>query len=655
MIIKTIQAVTKALIIGFIFSFTVQPVYADVDITYVVGASGSYGCTFGPNIPTCPAGFDTIFQNPTQTLCTANNVVSSKRIAGLNSCPINLSDIPNPRQSDRFTELANICEAHRIANGATFLFNQPSPGGATAITSCNVVNVAGVWEDIRVVTACNADCVQTVEQRNSVSGETRIIERACDAGQGQCLIVTPPVITQVNDSGVDLITDNPSINVGTYEFSTAQATQTLCARLLATDANLLSAKTVDLRDRCRDLTLESNDLLQLRGVQNLSAEELVSRATVSKQQYQTQLSNVNSRLAAIRPALFNASKNIAHQSVQKPTQTPTQQRDDSLQPEASLLAQTNNGRQIGGGAGDDVSRLGVFFTGTRSDGATEASLLATEYSYDSKSYTFGADYLLNQSTILGAAIGYGSSDTDIDVDAGRLSSDSLALSFYGTHYLGQNWFVDGVVGYGQTDYKNIRSIRYVANTVEVNQLATSSSDSSQWFLSLGFGKSINQKIDVDLSARFNYLLVDIDRFSETVSDSVVGSGLALEIDEQTLESITSDISIRLSKPYGVAYGVLVPFVGLNWFHEFNDDSDALRVRFLNDPFSVDFNQSGFDDTFSTIFEIPLDSVDINYGRVNVGMNLLLSDGWNFYLTVGKYLNLRNSRQTDYAVGLRKAL
>lgn len=91
-------------------------------------------------------------------------------------------------------------------------------------------------------------------------------------------------------------------------------------------------------------------------------------------------------------------------------------------------------------------------------------------------------------------------------------------------------------------------------------------------------------VDIDITARVNYLDAKIDRFSEEiVGGSALGYGLALEIDEQDITSLTSTLGVTISKPFSQNFGVSIPYAGLTYIGEHEDGLGNLRARFLNDP------------------------------------------------------------------------
>ena len=162
---------------------------------------------------------------------------------------------------------------------------------------------------------------------------------------------------------------------------------------------------------------------------------------------------------------------------------------------------------------------------------------------------------------------------------------------------------------------------------------------------------------MDFTGRVNYLNATIDRFAESIEgETAPGFGLALEIDEQDVTSVTSDLSIKISKAISQNFGVVIPQASLAWIHEFDGGEDNLRARFVNDPFSVDFSQSGLNGTsVPTIFEVPLDDSDTDFGRLGLGVNVLLANGLTLNFHANKLLGLEDIDLQYYVFGIRKDL
>ena len=498
------------------------------------------------------------------------------------------------------------------------------------------------WIDNNQIEACNSNCIERVQQtRRCLSGNNcsgpreRVVERSCDRGEGFC---------KVDGS----IINNSNFELGSFEYSTGTALENVCPQLSLTVGSLTPAQR-DLHQRCLDLIREDDDLRQVQGVQNLSAEEFTSFGTNFIQLNRFYIGNITRRLAALRPAIEESADDVALNV-------------GSLRTSA-LLSDRQSQREQGGAAGDnefadDTKRTGVFINGVYGAGDKDETARSSGFDHDSNVYTIGVDYLLDHTTIIGAALGYGTSTNDFNQAGGYLDVDTVSVSLYGSKYINDSWFIDGVIGYGKSDYDSRRNLSYTANGVRVDQSAIGETDGDQILFSLGVGKSWSRGVEWDLSGRVNYLTGDVDRFTETINNTAgPGFGLALEIDDQDYTSVTSDINLRISKAFSQNFGVLVPSLSLSWLHEFEENNDSLRARFINDPFSIDFTQSGIsgvtDGAAPTIFEVPLDNNDSNYGQLTLGLNVLFPNDVTLYLNANTFLGLEDIDYQFYSIGLRK--
>lgn len=138
----------------------------------------------------------------------------------------------------------------------------------------------------------------------------------------------------------------------------------------------------------------------------------------------------------------------------------------------------------GGAAGPDglvdLGRWGVFINGSISSGDRDRSDRVAGYDVDALSLTLGADYRFRDDLIAGAAIGYTSSDNDLNNNRGDLDSDGYVLSLYGTYFQESGLYLDGVLSFGRSDYDQRRNLRYTLGAIDVDQTAKASFDGSEW-------------------------------------------------------------------------------------------------------------------------------------------------------------------------------
>ena len=101
----------------------------------------------------------------------------------------------------------------------------------------------------------------------------------------------------------------------------------------------------------------------------------------------------------------------------------------------------------------------------------------------------------------------------------------------------------------------------------------------------------------------------------------------------------------------------MPSATLRWLHEFEGGDDFLFGRFLADPTTFDFRNSGvalgFDNTSSTIFAVPLEKVDADYGNLLIGVTALLPNQFSVNLRLNRTIGLDNFDHTYYSLTLRR--
>ena len=305
----------------------------------------------------------------------------------------------------------------------------------------------------------------------------------------------------------------------------------------------------------------------------------------------TQLSNVSSRLSSLRHGLVSLSYNDDRLSHPLPSLASTAGVTQAYKKAQFNHRTTELSRERGGAAGDDElpsgnSRWGVYATGMYGRGDKDKDIpnkSSEGFEFDAQNFTIGADYLLDESTIVGFAMGYGSAGINYSNDRGSFDIDTNTVSVYGSRYINNSWFLDGVIGLGSSHYTSSRAIRYGSNAEIKTQTNKAAPKGDQLLLSLGASKTITittkSTIDLDFSARVNYLEAKINGYTETSDVPETELDLSMEFGDLTIKSISSDLGFSVSSAFSGDFGVVVPKFGLSWIHEFEQGSDReIRSR-----------------------------------------------------------------------------
>lgn len=236
------------------------------------------------------------------------------------------------------------------------------------------------------------------------------------------------------------------------------------------------------------------------------------------------------------------------------------------------------GPNRGGAAGDDPSDmpfrdspLGFFFKGQFNVGERSNSLNERGFKVDRKAATFGVDYSFTDDLLIGAAFGYGSTDTNYNLNSGKMSTDAFEFSSYGSYFLPESFYIDWIMSYALHSFDMRRHIQYTGFSSD----ADSNTNGDQYGVSASFGKDIAfQSFVINPYVRLDYSKTTVDGYQENG-----GGGLAMSFAGQDINSATSTLGGQATKTISMPWGVLSPGVRFEWVHQFLDESRLIQARF----------------------------------------------------------------------------
>ena len=260
------------------------------------------------------------------------------------------------------------------------------------------------------------------------------------------------------------------------------------------------------------------------------------------------------------------------------------------------------------------SRWGMFVNGRMSFGDAPRRGDDPGYDFETDGLTAGVDYRLNGQMVVGAALGWVSTSSEL-ADGGGIDTDGWSLNLYGTWYRDQ-WYVEGVLGYGSNDY----DFKRVILLPEIFQgrdtfVAVGSPKSDQLSAELGAGYDFRLGPAATLSGfgRFSYVDTAIDGYSETG-----GGPFDLAFADQELDSLLGEAGVEITYPWSVGWGVLQPMLRVSFLHEFEDDAQVIRARFLADG-------------SQRFFVVRSERPDRDYMNLAAGISATLPRGWATFL------------------------
>jgi len=299
----------------------------------------------------------------------------------------------------------------------------------------------------------------------------------------------------------------------------------------------------------------------------------------------------------------------------------------------------------GGSAGDGDNRVNgwsFYLNGSFNFGEKEASTRENGFDFDTAGITTGGDYQLNDTLILGGALGYSQTNSDLVDNGGNAESDGYSLSFYGTHFIKNNLYFDAIVSYGNTRYDTSRTIAFANNAFSDDTL-TGDTEGSHAAVNLGLGRNyVLRDTGWKFSSygRLAYNRIEINGYSES---SATDSALELAVGEQSIESLATTLGAQTSKAISTGFGIFIPHLQIEYHHEFKDDSRNLSARYVNDPFG---------DTF---FVVPTDDADRNYFTVGGGLSAALISTIQLFTYYETTIGLNDIENNLVVVGVRGEL
>jgi methionine-rich copper-binding protein CopC/uncharacterized protein YhjY with autotransporter beta-barrel domain/sugar lactone lactonase YvrE len=267
------------------------------------------------------------------------------------------------------------------------------------------------------------------------------------------------------------------------------------------------------------------------------------------------------------------------------------------------------------------------------------SLGSSSRETDGQALAIGFDTKLNNNDLLGFAIQYGKSDTDVGSSGSTTDSENINVSVYRTRPLNDDNFIEGMFGVGLIESDLVRVSG--ANTL------TGSRNGTQVFGSINYGKTLD-KGDFNLTpiARVDLGYTELDAYSETGTD-------ALSYAKQTIESGLASIGLEFSDIIKFNDNKLKPFGSIEYGMDFSNSSEA-KMNYVSDTSTIYTYTQGANSnhliTSVVGFEyFTKDNLEIisSYKRIQ-GNESEQTDIFNVFI------NFKSQRETEYAMSIDRS-
>ena len=255
---------------------------------------------------------------------------------------------------------------------------------------------------------------------------------------------------------------------------------------------------------------------------------------------------------------------------------------------------------------------------------------------DGQALAIGFDTKLNDNDLLGFAIQYGKSDTDVGSSGTRVDSENINVSVYRTRPLDNDNFIEGMFGVGliETDLKRVSG----ANTL------TGSRNGTQVFGSINYGKTLDKgNFNLTPVVRVDLGYTELDAYSESGTD-------ALSYAKQTIESGLASVGLKFSDIVKFNDNKLKPFGSIEYGMDFSNSSNA-KMNYVSDTSTIYTYTQGANSNHLITTVVGFEFITIN--NLNIISSYKRVQGNESEQTdiINVSINFRSQRETEYAMSI----
>lgn len=377
------------------------------------------------------------------------------------------------------------------------------------------------------------------------------------------------------------------------------------------------------------------------------ATGVCTSAPAANPAFQTAISGAQPGICAVNPA----SPVCAQDDV-------TAASEDSLAPTQALASNENTLEQarkqargeVSGGK-LDIGPFSLLLNGRGSWFERDSGTLERGYDGHGYSVQLGLDKRLSPATVVGGFLVFERSRAEFDRDPasrsvesseGKTRSDTLSIVAFAAHNLSDALYIEASGGYGVVDYELDRSVYYQpTGGGAITPVRTrGETDGKNYWVSLGAGYELASGTSSLVPyGRLTYARSTLDGYSE---NELTATGLVMRFGEARRSSLTAAVGIRAGMTRSYAWGVLAPFVKLEYEHEFKNDPQKINTSFVLDSANTRFTPQG-------------QQPDRNYFHLGGGTQFILPNGWISFVELEALLGQRDVDRARLFFGLRKEL
>lgn len=372
-----------------------------------------------------------------------------------------------------------------------------------------------------------------------------------------------------------------------------------------------------------------------------AAEEYSAQGSMSGDYLRGQISNLSSRLTALR---FGAQG--FHLNAMGIYSNPS-------------FAALDEDQIQGGGAGDDAesySRWGGFLNYSGAKGTKAPTSLEDAFSFKGNQFNGGVDYRFNAQWVAGSLVSYIDQRVDFDSSKSTVSGhvDASGFSIFPfVMYQREHFYTSLSAGYQELSFDSLRAIRYPSLNPDIpspntETVAATKAKNASVFFTAGYNFSY-KKLSLEPYFTANATQIKIAEFVERDTKQ---SAFDLVVDDQTINTKTATLGASLRYTFTPNFAVITPYVSYELVKHSEEAQRAIAARYLYAP------------SQSNSFYVPTDVIDKAYNISTFGVSAVLvgghqktaggeiAGGLQAFAQVKQLKNLDNYKIDMFELGLR---
>jgi uncharacterized protein YhjY with autotransporter beta-barrel domain/phospholipase/lecithinase/hemolysin len=278
--------------------------------------------------------------------------------------------------------------------------------------------------------------------------------------------------------------------------------------------------------------------------------------------------------------------------------------------------------------GDGPSGLSVWASGNVASMDRRRSLTSLAYDLETVSGAAGLEYDMSSGFIVGAAGAYTRADSDTETSSGGARATGWHLGGY-AGWEGNGAFVQGYAGIGTLEYDISRDAVIDSISATPDGKTITAGAEAGYLMPLG-------NLNIGPVVGLRYARAELDAYTET-GDPV----LTLNVDDQSLNSLTGSAGVEARGTYNLNDVTLQPYASASLEKEFEGDGRSVRYALTAAPEIVN------------TFQLPGRSHD-TYGRVTGGVNLHLGSALALQVQASSTLEHEEGNEFAGSIAVRLA-